>query len=111
MKTYEVTARRGAVDSTWITLCLDKYHAQAQVFGTPSQYGIGARDNDGNWLPGVDPDNLPQSARISRLTITTYPTDWGKPSAIYNYDRGLDYDDTPPGLLDAVIAAVLDATK
>ena len=110
-KRYEVMHRRGAVNSAWITLCLDVYHVEAQAFRPPSQYGIGARDNDGNWLPGVDPDNLPQSARISRLTITTSPTDWGKPSAIYNYDRGLDYDDTPPGLLNAVIAAVLDATK
>lgn len=80
-------------DGTWI--------AEGQVFAKPSRYGIGARDNDGNWL--CDPYHLPASARISRLTINNLAEN----QCVYNYDRGLDFDRTPPGLLDEFIAVIL----
>jgi hypothetical protein len=96
---YEIVSKQNG----WISLLVENtWKVQAQVFSIPSKYGIGARDIDGNWL--CDPDNLPQSARISRLTIR-------QRLETYNYDRGSDFDFTPPGLLDRVIGYVLDAMK
>ena len=110
-KDYEIL-RKVRDYPTWLTLRIDnKWYIQGQVFAVPSIYGIGARDNDGNYLPGVDDDHLPASARISRLCITDNPGHWGHGHAIYNYDRGLDFDETPPGLLDRAISAVLEAAR
>lgn len=95
-------------NSYWYRVRVGEWLAQAQVFGLPSQYGIGARDNDGNWL--CDPENMPVSARISRLGINTY-TDGKIGEQVYWFERGLDFDNTPAGLLQTVIDAVLKFAK
>ncbi len=108
-KDYEVLSV-GQRHPAWLTLRLqDQWYVQAQVFDAPSRFGIGARDEDGCWLPGVDEENLPESARVSRLSISDDLANWGPNHEVYNYDRGLDHDETPPGLLEQAIRAVLDA--
>lgn len=99
---YTVTRRR----DNWITLDYQHLFVQAQVFPVPSMLGIGARDNEGNWL--CDPEHMPESARISRLIIRTFT----KPhTVIYNYDRGLDEDYASPAILQGAIEAVLHAAR
>lgn len=60
------------------------YKWQAKVYDEPSHYGI-----DGG--------------RVSKLSICN-----ADKTCVYNYDRGLDFDNAPDGLLAAVLA---DATR
>ena len=74
----------------WITCSIDDRWVQAKVYDTPSEFGV----NHG---------------RVSKLSI-------GKPHNMitqdgeaffnkidYNYDRGLDFDNLPEGVLDNII--------
>jgi hypothetical protein len=56
------------------------FYVEAKIYNKGSRFGI----NNG---------------RISKMFIVN--TETGK--EIYNYDRGLDFDDTPEGLLDHVL--------
>lgn len=73
----------------WITAIIEGRWVQAKVYDEPSCFGI----NDG---------------RVSKLCIgkTQYrdPMQNFFEQMCYNYDRGLDFDDTPPGLLDKIVA-------
>ena len=98
------------ISHTWLEIHTDDgWCAQAEVFTYPSRFGIGARDESGNWLPGVTEDALPQSARISRLAITRNPENYGrgKHACVYNYDRGIDFDDAPADVLARIIEIVV----
>lgn len=76
-------------ETRWITAIIDGRYVQAQVFDEPSSYGI----NDG---------------RVSKLTIgKTSKRDPNRnyfDQMAYNYDRGLDFDNLPDGVLDKVVA-------
>jgi hypothetical protein len=77
-------------DSTgWITCLIEGHWVQAKVYDEPSSYGI----NNG---------------RVSKLAISkTMKRNAGQDffgQMCYNYDRGLDFDETADGLLDKVVA-------
>jgi hypothetical protein len=75
--------------TNWITAIVDGRWCQAKLFDEGSIHGI----NDG---------------RISKLVIGKGPS--RNPSEpffdqmAYNYDRGLDFDDLPEGVLDLIVA-------
>jgi len=75
-------------ESGWITAIIEKRWVQAKVYDEPSSYGI----NDG---------------RVSKCAISKASgRDHSKPffgQMDYNYDRGLDFNDLNPGLLDKII--------
>ena len=57
---------------------------QAKIYSEGSHFGI-------------------SGGRISKLCIATDKTWKRMANTIYNYDRGLDFDKTPPGILSAVL--------
>ena len=59
---------------------------QAKVYDEPSQFGI-------------------NGGRVSKLVIARGSRWEGMNHIVNTYDRGPDVDRTPPGLLDAVLAA------
>lgn len=76
-------------ETGWITAVIENRWVQAKVYDEPSDYGI----NNG---------------RVSKLVV-------GKTSSrnpnvnffkqmCYNYDRGLDFDKAPKGLIDKIVA-------
>lgn len=73
----------------WITAIIEGHWVQAKVYDEPSTYGI----NDG---------------RVSKLVIGK--NDKRDPNRdffeqmCFNYDRGLDFDNAPLGLVDKVVA-------
>ncbi len=72
----------------WETKIIDGRCCKAKIYDYPSRHGI-------------------NSGRISKLTICIGDT-WegmGKGKTIYHFDRGLEFDDTPTGLLDKVLVA------
>lgn len=73
----------------WITAIIEGRWVQAKVYDEPSTYGI----NNG---------------RVSKCAIgkTQYrdPTQNFFDQMAFNYDRGLDFDNLPPGLLDKIVA-------
>lgn len=73
----------------WITAEIDGRWVQAKVYDEPSTFGI----NNG---------------RVSKCTIgksaTVDPDKPFFPQVLYSYDRGLDFDYLPDGILDKVIA-------
>ena len=76
-------------DIGWITAIIEGRWVQAKVYDEPSTFGI----NDG---------------RVSKCCIGK--TDQRDPcqgffsQMDYNYDRGLDFDNLSPGVLDKVVA-------
>jgi hypothetical protein len=72
----------------WITCIIKDRWVQAKVYNNPSHFGI----NEG---------------RVSKLVIAKTE----KPNLsnnlmdelYYNYDRGLDFDEAPPGLVNEVV--------
>lgn len=70
----------------WKTKIIDGHLCTAKVYDEPSQYGI----NNG---------------RISKLVISKGDSFEGMSETIYNYSRGLDFDETPSGLLQKVLLA------
>lgn len=73
----------------WITAIIEDRWVQAKVYDEPSMYGI----NDG---------------RVSKLSISKTskrdPNQNYFEQMCYNYDRGLDFDDAPKGLVDKIVA-------
>lgn len=73
----------------WITAIIEDRWVQAKVYDEPSTYGI----NDG---------------RVSKLAVSkTNTRDPHKPffdQICFNYDRGLDFDNAPVGLIDKIVA-------
>ena len=73
----------------WITAIIAGRWCQAKVYNEPSTFGI-------------------NYGRVSKLAISK--TDKRNeneeffPQMCFNYDRGLDFDRTPPGLLDEIVA-------
>jgi len=75
-------------DTGWITAIIEDRWVCAKVYDTPSTYGI----NNG---------------RVSKLAVGKTSQrnpnkDFFKQMS-YNYDRGLDFDKTPPGLIDKIV--------
>jgi len=71
----------------WKTGIINGYFWSAKVFDTGSEYGI---------------DN----GRISKLQICKGDR-WDHNTNIYNYDRGLDFDECPAGVLKMVMEDIL----
>lgn len=73
----------------WITAIIEGRWVQAKVYDQPSTYGV----NDG---------------RVSKIFIgkTRYrdPTQNFFEQMCFNYDRGLDFDEAPEGLVDKIVA-------
>jgi hypothetical protein len=73
----------------WITAIIEDRWVQAKVYDLPSTYGV----NDG---------------RVSKISIgkTRYrdPTQNFFEQMCFNYDRGLDFDEAPEGLVDKIVA-------
>ena len=73
----------------WITAIIEGRWVQAKVYDLPSHYGV----NDG---------------RVSKLVIgkTRYrdPTQNFFEQMCYDYDRGLDFDEAPEGLVQKIVA-------
>lgn len=72
----------------WITAVIDGHWFQAKVYDRPSTFGI----NDG---------------RVSKLAVFKEsfrdPTRSFFDQTCYNYDRGLDFDEAPEGLVDKIV--------
>lgn len=73
----------------WITAIIEGRWVQAKVYDEPSTYGI-------------------KDGRVSKLAVGK--TDTRDPrknffeQMCFNYDRGLDFDKAPPGLIDKIVA-------
>lgn len=77
------------------------YQGQIEYDGTA--YTFQAKIYDEGSIYGID------GGRVSKLTIVRTGDSWTR--AVYHYDRGLDVDDAPAGLLAAVLAVANSATK
>ncbi len=75
--------------NNWITAIIDGHWCQAKVFDVGSGYGI----NFGR----VSKLSVGKSAERDRSQNFLNQT-------AYHYDRGLDFDDLPPGVLDSIVA-------
>lgn len=77
------------VETGWITAVIENRWVQAKVYDEPSDYGI----NNG---------------RVSKLVVgktsTRDPQRNFFEQMCYNYDRGLDFDRAPKGLIDKIVA-------
>lgn len=75
-------------ESGWITAIIGGRWVQAKVYNEPSTFGI----NNG---------------RVSKLAVgKTASRDANKPfhpQMCYHYDRGLDIDEAPPGLVSSIV--------
>jgi len=73
----------------WITAEVCGRWVQAKVYDTPSTFGI-------------------NGGRVSKLVISKTAKHDGRRNFFdqmtYNYDRGLDFDNLPKGLLDKIVA-------
>lgn len=76
-------------DDGWVITVIAGRYVEAKVYDEPSLFGV----NNG---------------RVSKLTIgKTATRNHKRPffqQMAYNYDRGLDFDELPPGVLDEVLA-------
>lgn len=84
------------IETGWITAIIENRWVQAKVFDTPSDYGI----NNG---------------RVSKLVVgkTSYrdPNRSFFSQMCYNYDRGLDFDEAPKGLIDKIVGQLENLPK
>lgn len=73
----------------WITAIIENHWVQAKVYDEPSTFGV----NNG---------------RVSKIAIsktnTRNPNKNFFDQMCYNYDRGLDFDRAPKGLVDKIVA-------
>lgn len=83
-------------ETGWITAIIEDRWVQAKVYDQPSCFGI----NNG---------------RVSKIAIakTNYrdPTKPYHPQLCYHYDRGLDFDNAPPGLVDKIVRELENLPK
>ena len=68
----------------WKTGLLNGYWWQAKVYKVGSLFGIAG-------------------GRVSKLAICEGDS-WNSKACVYNYDRGLDFDNCPPEILNGVLA-------
>lgn len=75
----------------WITAEIEGRWVHAKVYDAPSTFGV-------------------RNGRVSKLAIGKAASrDPAKPffeQMAYNFDRGLDFDELPDGVLDAVLVAL-----
>ncbi len=76
-------------ETGWVTLVIDGRWVQAKVYDEPSMFGV----NEG---------------RVSKISIGK-TSGWNPNLNFfrqmdYNYDRGLDFDNLPSGVLDTIIS-------
>ena len=80
----------------WITCVIDGHWVQAKVYDEPSTYGVSPETGDCGF------------GRVSKLAILkTDRQDTNRDffqQCCFNYDRGLDFNEAPPGLLAKVVA-------
>lgn len=73
----------------WVTALIEGRWVQAKVYNKPSDYGI-------------------NGSRVSKLVIsktaTRNPNKDFLEQMCFNYDRGLDYDEAPTGMVDKIVA-------
>lgn len=75
----------------WVTALIEGRWVQAKVYDEPSDYGI-------------------NGGRVSKLVISKTAT--RNPNKVFfdqmcfNYDRGLDFDEAPEGMVEKVVAAL-----
>lgn len=83
MKVLEAHSKTG-----WITAIIQDHWVQAKVYDEPSTYGV----NNG---------------RVSKIAVSkTNSRNPEKPffeQLCFNYDRGLDFDKSPEGLIEKII--------
>lgn len=77
------------LETGWITAIIEGRWCQAKVYDDPSSYGV----NDG---------------RVSKLAIGKTATRIERQDFFdqmdFNYDRGLDFNNLPDGVLDKIVA-------
>lgn len=75
----------------WVTAIIEDRWVMAKVYDEPSDFGINC-------------------GRVSKLTIgKTNSRNANKnffDQMCYNYDRGLDFDDTPKGLVEKIVSSL-----
>lgn len=85
-----------SVETGWITAVIENRWVQAKVYDEPSDYGI----NNG---------------RVSKLvvgkTANRDPYRNFFEQMCYNYDRGLDFDKAPKGLIDKIVGQLENLPK
>lgn len=73
----------------WVTAIIEGRWVQAKVYDEPSDYGI-------------------NGSRVSKLVIgktaNRNPNKDFFEQMCFNYDRGLDYDEAPKGMVDKIVA-------
>lgn len=83
-------------ETGWITVVIENRWVQAKVYDEPSDYGI----NNG---------------RVSKLAVgktsSRNPNQNFFEQMCYNYDRGLDFDRAPKGLIDKIVAQLENLPK
>jgi len=70
--------------NNWIEGETGGHYWQAKVYAEPSTYGI-------------------KNGRVSKLCISKGNKWEGLGNTIFNYDRGLDFDNSPNGLVEKII--------
>jgi hypothetical protein len=84
-------------ETGWITAIIDGRWCQAKVYDDPSSYGI-------------------RNGRVSKLAVskTSQKNEMGQPffdAMAFNYDRGLDFNNLPKGVLDSIVAQLESLPK
>jgi hypothetical protein len=74
----------------WKNGIVDGHWWMAKVYDEPSSYGI-------------------KGGRVSKLCISATDHWEGLDNCVYNYDRGLDFNKAPKGLLTKVLKAATEA--
>ena len=69
----------------WVTIVIDGHWVSAKVSLAPSRNGI-------------------NGGKVFKLCIAAGERFGGLDHAIYNFSRGLDFDKTPSGLLERILA-------
>lgn len=83
-------------ESGWVTCIIHNRWVEAKVFDEPSTYGInGGRVSKLCIAKGIDRDR-------TKDFLTQMD---------YNYDRGLDFDNLPDGVLDEVVGYLENLPK
>lgn len=72
------------INQNWITFIYDGHWVQAKVYSEPSSFGV-------------------DDSRISKLCIAPGRDFKGLDEAIYNYDRGLDFDNTTSDIVKEIL--------
>lgn len=73
-------------ETNWIKFTMGRYSGSAKVFEEASDYGIGG-------------------GRVSKLSVLV------RGKLRFNYDRGLDFDTLPPGVLVRILSHLCSSNR